>query len=192
MEKSAMGHFNMTAFAARGGGLYEGLVIRAYEDFGVYLFKSERVYLAVRCWPGREPFLSGHMHNDQLGIELCVDGQPVMADPGSYLYSPLPKDRDRYRSVHGHFTPWPREAEPAMLGPGLFSVLTPVKAEVLYLGYEGFVGKLAHGCGAVRSIELREDGVVVTDFADEPFKKEQKRHQTPYSPAYGLVWREFQ
>src|SRR5690606_39806355 len=61
----------------------------------------------------------GHAHNDQLSITLVVDAVPWIADPGSYLYTPFPEIRNRYRSVVAHFAPRPVHGEPASLDEGL-------------------------------------------------------------------------
>jgi len=98
---------------------------------------------------------------------------------------PSAMDRNRYRSVHAHFTPWPNQVEPAMFGPSLFTILKPVKAQVLYFGEKGFTGKLLHECGAVRRIMFLNRCVLVCDFANEPFNKTQEMFQIPYSPSYG-------
>ena len=29
----------------------------SYPDFGLYLFVSENIYLAIRCWPGKKPYV---------------------------------------------------------------------------------------------------------------------------------------
>jgi len=176
----------ITKYIIQREGLQQGLTLHAYPDFGLYLYKQNNwFYLAVRCWPGRKPFHIGHMHNDQLSIELWINGKDVVSDPGSYLYMPSAMDRNRYRSVHAHFTPWPNQVEPAMFGPSLFTILKPVKAQVLYFGEKGFTGKLLHECGAVRRIMFLNRCVLVCDFANEPFNKTQEMFQIPYSPSYG-------
>ena len=46
-----------------------------YPAFGLYVIKSPRFYLAIRCGPRGQRGFGGHDHNDQLGIELAVDGE---------------------------------------------------------------------------------------------------------------------
>ncbi|MCE5317096.1 MAG: heparinase II/III family protein [Parachlamydia sp.] len=162
------------------------VVLYAYPDFGLYLFKNQNgFYLSIRCWSGREPFHTGHMHNDQLSIELWIAGESVVSDPGSYLYTPSVIDRNRYRSIHAHFTPWTYRAEPAELGPGLFAIREPVKARVLYFGRKGFTGKLLHQCGVERRILFTTQCIRVIDSGKEPFDKEQRTVPLAYSTGYG-------
>ncbi len=53
-----------------GGNLRENLVSLAYPDFGIYVFRSRRLFLAVRCGAIGQRGRGGHAHNDQLAIEL--------------------------------------------------------------------------------------------------------------------------
>ncbi|MCH8006322.1 MAG: heparinase II/III family protein, partial [Planctomycetes bacterium] len=55
--------------------LLENMSCHAYEDFGLYIWRSERFYLAVRCGPVGQNGLGGHAHNDQLAIELSVENR---------------------------------------------------------------------------------------------------------------------
>ena len=75
-----------------------------YPDFGLYIFKTERIYLIVRCGSVGQNGYGGHAHNDQLSFELCVDGVPFIVDPGTYIYTPLPQQRNKFRSTSSHNT----------------------------------------------------------------------------------------
>lgn len=164
----------------------QGLLLYAYPDFGLYIYKNLRnFYLSIRCWSGRESVKTGHMHNDQLSVELWIAGNMIISDPGSYLYSPLANERNRYRSVHAHFTPWPADEEPACLGPGLFSIHEPLKARMLYFGKTGFTGEVLHQCGAKREMVFQEGSILIIDSANCPFNKVQGINKLVYSPGYG-------
>ncbi|RKZ84103.1 MAG: heparinase, partial [Candidatus Parabeggiatoa sp. nov. 1] len=56
----------------------------AYPDFGLYLYRDERVYLAIRCGSNGQNGNGGHAHNDQLSFELAIDGITLISDPGTY------------------------------------------------------------------------------------------------------------
>jgi hypothetical protein len=75
-----------------------------YPDFGLYIYKTERIYLIVRCGSVGQNGYGGHAHNDQLSFELCVDGVPFIVDPGTYIYTPLPKQRNKFRATASHNT----------------------------------------------------------------------------------------
>jgi len=50
--------------------IYEDLQLFAYPDFGIYIFRSKRLYLALRCGSIGQNGNGGHAHNDQLTLEL--------------------------------------------------------------------------------------------------------------------------
>ncbi|OAD19831.1 Heparinase II/III family protein, partial [Candidatus Thiomargarita nelsonii] len=75
-----------------------------YPDFGLFIYKTQRIYLIVRCGSVGQNGNGGHAHNDQLSFELCVDGVPFIVDPGTYIYTPLPKRRNAFRATASHNT----------------------------------------------------------------------------------------
>jgi len=147
-----------------GGGLRDGLDTFAYPAFGLYVLRSERLYLAIRC--GRlHPLGSGaHAHNDQLAIDLCIDGRMLVTDPGTWVYTPLPDERDRYRSAAAHFAPRVVGREPSRLDQGLFVLTDSARARCVYFGPGGFAGEHGgFGAPVLRAITLEQDRVLVED-----------------------------
>jgi len=120
------------------GNFPDNLKIISYPDFGLYLFKSDLFYLLIRCWPGVTPFHLGHMHLDQLSIELVIKGVNKITDPGSYVYGPLLEKRWAYRSSNAHFNPFTDEDILDELKSDPFSSIMPKPMEVSYFGKEGF------------------------------------------------------
>ncbi|MFQ5654681.1 MAG: heparinase II/III family protein [Planctomycetota bacterium] len=76
----------------------------AYANFGVYILRTARLLLAVRCGPIGRGGNGGHAHNDQLSFVLVVDGEWIIDDPGTLLYTPSPAERNRARSTAWHST----------------------------------------------------------------------------------------
>ena len=93
-------------FHAERGNLLNKLTLQSYQKFGCYLYKSDVLYLLVRCIAGNKPVQTAHLHNDQLAVELVLNDKSVIVDPGSYIYTAAPEERNLYRSVHAHDTPW--------------------------------------------------------------------------------------
>jgi hypothetical protein len=179
-----------------GQDLLKDLRLLAYPDFGLYLFKSPRLYLAVRCGPIGQNGTGGHAHNDQLSLELTVDGEDRLLDPGTYLYTPLSARRNEYRSLKAHFSPQV-EREPGRLDLGLFRLGNEAVAECRYFGERGFAGSWRFGAAATvhRLIHLEENGLHVLDWTEgqltlkkSPFGKDSSL--LPFSPGYGLRYRE--
>ncbi len=181
--------------AIPGDDLYEELKLYAYPDFGLYLYRSNRLYMAVRCGAIGQNGKGGHAHNDQLSIELNVDGEDWITDPGTYLYTPLPERRNQYRSVKAHFAPQPEGQEPGRLNLGLFQLGNEVTLECLYFGKEGFVGCQKFSKFVIeRLIHLYDRGIIVNDniFGDDNIPLIDINCQLAqcrfykYSPAYGV------
>jgi hypothetical protein len=75
-----------------------------------------------------------------LSIELNVDGKDWIVDPGTYLYTPLPESRNKYRSVKSHFAPNVDNKEPRAINCSLFQ-LNAGGGKCLYFESNGFVGR---------------------------------------------------
>ncbi len=141
--------------------------LAGYPDFGLFVFRRGDFYLAVRCGPVGQKGLGGHAHNDQLGIVVVSEGEVLAADPGSYLYTPIPQRRNEYRSVSAHNAPQVAGREPASLDVDLFRLDDP-KAVCVYFGERGFAGHHeGYGPKVWRLVELGEDEVTVTDFCED-------------------------
>jgi len=79
------------------------------------------------------------MHLDQLSIELMIDGIELVSDPGSYIYTPLPKIRSKYRLAESHFTPFVSNQNQLDAIDSPFSPIIPEPAIPAYFGLEGFL-----------------------------------------------------
>jgi hypothetical protein len=77
---------------------------RAFPDGGIYLMRGRGLYLLIACGPVGTRGIGNHKHNDLLSFELHADGQDVIVDPGSYLYTPDAAARNRFRSTAAHNT----------------------------------------------------------------------------------------
>jgi len=168
------------------------LALAAYSDFGLYIFRAPQLYLTVRCGGENAVHPRGHAHNDQLAVELWISGRQVIADPGSYVYTPQPEVRNAYRSVRAHFTPQLADTEPLALDLGLFALGPPTGAECHYFGPSGFVGcHRAYGAPVWRAITINTDSVEISDMADSPdhellANETILANQPPYSRGYGI------
>ena len=77
---------------------------RSFPQAGWYVIRRDRDYCLVSCGYSGPNGTGGHAHNDKLSIELMLDGRDVVVDPGTYLYTPRPEIRNRFRSTGHHNT----------------------------------------------------------------------------------------
>ena len=187
-----------TTIRIPGPSIRTELMIYAYRDFGLYIYRSARLYLAIRCGPIGQCGIGGHAHNDQLSIELSVDGEDWISDPGSYLYTPSVKLRDAYRSIGAHFAPQIDGLEPGRLDLGMFRLGDDAQADCLYVGAKGFIGThKGYGAPIFRSIVVADNGLDIVDFAikgvplKQPIPGGKTIKELPKSPApslgYGVI-----
>ncbi len=150
-------------------GIHAGLVqpLAAFPDFGLYFYCRPKLWLSVRCGSVGQNGNGGHAHNDQLSIEICLAGVPFIADPGTYVYTPLPASRNAFRSTAAHATliASPGEQNGWLDGrEGLFSMARVAAANVIEVSPHCFVGE-HHGFEKrhMREIRVKDDSVMVAD-----------------------------
>jgi uncharacterized heparinase superfamily protein len=154
----------------------EGLRLAAYPDFGLFIYKSSRLYLAIRCGRGDINKIGNHAHNDNLSFEMAFDGNVLITDPGTYVYTPLPHMRNRFRSTSMHNTlvidgkeqnDWKEGRE------GLFLLRDRSNPRVITSQPTHFIGEHS-GFGACHRREMRitQNGIEACDhFEGEGAKK---------------------
>jgi hypothetical protein len=178
-------------------GVCDGLQARAYPDFGLYLLRSPRLFVAVRCGHIGQGGFGGHAHNDQLSLVLQVDGRDLVADPGVYRYTVDAEERRRYRSVQAHFAPRVGELEPGDLSLGPWRLGDEAQARVEYFGNGCFQG-CHHGFAAPvhRRVWLADGDLWIADWGDEGLQVDDPAclyeqlngdgSLLPFCPAYGM------
>jgi hypothetical protein len=179
-----------------GGDLREEVACCAYPAFGLYIFRSSRLYLAVRCGQLARGNTGGHTHYDQLAVELTVDGEDLIADPGTYLYTPCTNLRNAYRSVTAHFTPQAEtDRKYGRSMEGLFQVTDLARAECLLFAPYHFLGRhFGFGPPVYRLVEIVSETIRIVDYAAEgltltplpPVAFGKPFAPVPFSDGYGM------
>ncbi|GBD06875.1 hypothetical protein HRbin21_00682 [bacterium HR21] len=79
--------------------------VEVFPDFGVVVYRWGEYMLTVRCGglAGMHPS-GGHMHCDQLSLELTFRDSEILIDPGTYCYGSSAEWRNRFRSTAAHTT----------------------------------------------------------------------------------------
>lgn len=76
----------------------------AFPHGGFYVMRNHKAYCLIRCGELSFHGHGAHSHNDQLSFELQVEGQDVIVDPGTYVYSADFHQRNLFRSTGMHST----------------------------------------------------------------------------------------
>jgi hypothetical protein len=117
--------------------------------------------------------MGAHAHNDQLGFELALGDQPLVVDPGSYLYTADPAARELFRSTGMHATLRIGQAEQQVTAPELpFQMQDVARAEALswepgdtraaFEGRHHGFERLVPGATHMRRLELDGAGGTLT------------------------------
>jgi hypothetical protein len=123
-------HLHLFAQARREPEISRGHA--ALPDGGLFVMRGAGLYAIVRCGDVGLGGLGAHAHNDQLSLELAYRLEPVIVDPGSYLYTASPAGRNAFRSTGFHATLRVGDAEQNELRAGaLFAMHDRSRAEVL-------------------------------------------------------------
>jgi hypothetical protein len=78
--------------------------LRHFPQAGLTVMRRDRDYLLVTNGRVGTNGFGNHKHNDLLAFEYHVDGQPIIVDAGSYVYTPDPAARNLFRSTAYHNT----------------------------------------------------------------------------------------
>jgi hypothetical protein len=175
-----------------------GLRPVAFPDFGLFVWRNDRCFISVRCGPVGQNGNGGHAHNDQLAVEIEIDGIGWATDPGTFVYTPDLAARNRYRSVAAHFAPRPGQGEPArLLAP--FRLEDSARAQALHFDAGSFAGRhWGYGPAVTRRVRLEGGMIVVEDSAGHlppgtyratsPAELASLWGLTlPVSPGYGII-----
>lgn len=160
-----------------------GYILSSFPDFGLYIFRSNQAYFSMRCGYSRSLPTSGHAHNDQLSFELAVNGKPFIIDPGTFVYTPLPEMRNRFRSTPMHNTLWFKGLEQNISisgSTGLFHMTDRSLSTIEQLSNDLFVGKhYGFGDETVRSVKLEQNRIDGTDACRRGEEKIISFHLAP-------------
>jgi len=77
---------------------------KAFPDAGWYIMRSDKNYIFISCGPNGQNGNGGHCHNDKLSFELCVGGEDIIVDSGTYVYTSDPEARNKFRGRAYHNT----------------------------------------------------------------------------------------
>jgi hypothetical protein len=162
-------------FAQAGKAFEPATGSSAYPDGGFIVLRDSDLYAIVHCGDIGRYGRGGHGHNDQLSFELATAEGPLVVDPGTYVYTPDPAERNLFRSTAYHATLRIGAGEQNELETAdLFSMEDRTRAEALHRDATSFEGRHHGFPGAThtRRIELAERGLAITDTVTSEIAQE--------------------
>jgi len=104
----------------------------AYPHGGYWVMRADEMFVIVRCGDVGLGGQGAHAHNDALAFELAYRTQPMVIDPGSFVYTASATERNRFRSTAFHSTLQIDRAEQNPISPqALFAMADRRRAEAL-------------------------------------------------------------
>lgn len=169
------------------GSLLDGITVQHFADFGIVVLRGTRLYLSMVIDTAQNAKYAGHTHNDRLSLELMIDGKYITRDPGGYIYTAAPDIRDKFRSVNAHNVIRVGDYEQNCFD-GTFGLKKRARAELLYCCKSRIVARAVYaGIEHTREVLLKENEIVVNDYANRPFVVQFKYKM--YSTGYGKLER---
>ncbi len=136
----------------------EAPVLLEYPSFGLYVYRAQGLFAAVRCGPVGQRGWGGHSHADQLSVSLTLGGRPLLYDPGSFVYGAFPDLRRVYRSARAHNGPYGPGVESLPQTSSLFGAPLGAEGTGLVVHDSCFVGKwAAAGASFWRAVLISAD-----------------------------------
>ncbi|MFH0794751.1 MAG: alginate lyase family protein, partial [bacterium] len=77
---------------------------RQFPKAGLALLRDADNYLLISCGPNGQGHVGGHAHNDKLAFELSTAAGDWIVDPGTFVYTSDPAERNAFRSTRAHST----------------------------------------------------------------------------------------
>lgn len=142
----------------------------AFHEGGYYLLQNRNIYCIIRCGELSLRGQGGHSHNDQLSIELNIDGEDFFIDTGTGVYTANKNIRNLFRSTKQHNTvyipPYEQnnfnENELFIMKEQTFSKCIIFKNNYFEGEHYGFLNK--NNCTHNRKVYLEKNTLIIEDF----------------------------
>jgi hypothetical protein len=130
---------------------------------GTWIGQSGPIWAAVRCFNPDPLAPTGHLHDDALTIELSINGQDILADPGTGVYTSDLRLRNQLRSRSQHTTAGPVE-DSNFNSDNLFQLIGTGSTEIQHASTSLFTATYKTKTWALqRTVEIRESGLNIND-----------------------------
>ena len=157
-----------------------------YPEFGLYIFKTYEFYLSVFAGNINKLASKAHVHNDKLSFELNISGKDIYFDPGTYLYTPVPEMRDKFRSTIVHNTVVPVDGCEQNRFISLSSISNETTCNILDLKITSLEAELIYRDVCIRrKFTIKNDCLEISDSSNKDFIS--NFNNTIYSAGYGKL-----
>lgn len=157
-----------------------------YPEFGLYIYKSPNFYLAISAIANENMHHSwGHVHNDKLSFELNVNGQDLVKDVGSYLYTSDAEARNEFRSTKAHHSILVEGVEQNKMIAPFYMERESVCKLLSSSANEIIIQAIYYGVVHERRFAIEEEQLVITDYCNKPFEVNINQFES-YSTNYGI------
>lgn len=146
--------------------------VETFSDGGVTVLRADggSIVLAFDHGPLGFGSLAAHGHADALSVQLYVDGEPVLVDPGTYIYNGNTEMRDLFRSTAMHNTVCvDGKDQSEMLGPFLWGKRPECEMESAFT--DGLTARCVWPDGAIvhaREVTASSSAVEIKDTVECP------------------------
>lgn len=183
-DQHPLNHTHSFEISSNGLDLRKNIELVSFEKFGIYVFKSDSLYLSINGSDNGQKGNAGHAHNDKLSFELYIGGKALYQDPGVYVYTALPEERNSFRSVRAHNTIFTGIEQNDYIT--LFAMKNNSKCSITKLSdHEICVIAKYNGIIHQRTFSIFNSSIVITDECNVPFQPQFK--QFAVSCGYGKL-----
>lgn len=147
----------------------------AFAAGGYYLLRNNSIYCMIHCGPLSMNGHGGHSHNDQLAIEVNINGKDFVIDSGPGVYSRNEAIRNLFRSTKSHSTLELAGVEQNTIIKGkMFELPEETHSQCISFSEDSFVGVhdgyLKQGYSTKRHVRVSKNAISIEDclsFSEE-------------------------
>lgn len=104
LEAVWLGQSGRDRFSRQTQAPVTGPSTAAFPSGGLYIMRDRDDYVLFNCSPVGTRGVGTHKHNDVLSLELHLEGEDILVDPGCFLYTGDPRMYDLFRGTAHHST----------------------------------------------------------------------------------------
>lgn len=142
-----------------------------YPDSGIAVYRRDELYMVVSCGKnGGNSNLGGHAHNDKMSFELAIHDFDIVVDPGTYVYTSSPDERNKFRSTWMHNTVVFSGMEQNIIGKNhLFELHDGAKPRIVFFDKNNLrCEHIGFGFKCSREFIIRGNQVEIVDKTEKP------------------------